>query len=113
MFQDLPECSRTPWNTLESSRDSWYQSQSLRKTISSASESSTGNQQGGKKGKGKGKNKNAMGLVEELLVEINSTMSALTGRVDDMDKRLEELESKGDIEKLRREMQATINSVVD
>lgn len=83
----------------------------MQKTISSASETSTGNQQGGKKGKGK--NKNAMGLVEELLVEINSTMCALTGRVDDMDKRLEELESKGDIEKLHREMQATINSVVD
>jgi len=84
----------------------------LRKTISSPSETSTGNQQGGKKGKGK--NQNTLGLVEELLVEINSTMSALACRVDDMHKRLEELESKGDIEKLHREMQATIkNSVVD
>jgi len=52
-------------------------------------------QQGGKKGRDK--NKDVMTFVDERLVEINTTMSALTGKVDDMDKRIEELESEGDV----------------
>ena len=47
----------------------------------------TNPQQGGKKGKDK--NNDMMDLVEERLAEINTTMSALIGMVDDMDRRME------------------------
>lgn len=67
-------------------------------------------QQGGKKGKDK--NKDVMGLIEEWLVEINATMLALTGWVDDMDKRIEELKSEGDMEEFRGEMQIAMASVM-
>ena len=61
-------------------------------------------QQGGKKGKDK--DDNVMGLVKERLAEVNNTMSALTGKVDDMDRLLKELESEGDMEGLHREVKA-------
>jgi len=54
-------------------------------------------QQGGKKGKGKA-NKDMMGLMEERLDEVNSSMSSLTGRIEDMEKRIEELEFKVDMD---------------
>ena len=60
-------------------------------------------QQGGKKGKDK--NKDLSVLVDDKLAEINHSMSTLTGKVDDMEKRIEELESMGDIEEFRAEMQ--------
>ena len=46
-------------------------------------------QQGGKKGKDK--SKDVMGPIKECLVEINTTMSALMGRVDNIDRHFEEL----------------------
>jgi len=55
-------------------------------------------QQGGKKSKDK--NKDLSVLVDENLVEINHSMSDLTGRVDDVEKRIEELKSMGDFEEL-------------
>lgn len=67
-------------------------------------------QQGGKKGKDK--NKDVMGLVEELLAEINNTMSPLMGRVDAIDRRIKKLKSKRDMEELRGEMQMAMTSVV-
>ena len=39
-------------------------------------------------------------------------MSSLGGRVDNMEKCIEKLEFKGDMEDLRGEMQAVANSVV-
>ena len=59
-----------------------------------SSVSDVNSQQGDKKGKDK--NKDVMGLVEERLVGINSSMSAWTGRVDDIDKCIVEIESKED-----------------
>jgi len=43
-------------------------------------------------------------LIDEKLAETNHFTSDLTGRVDDMEKRIEELESMGDFEELRGEM---------
>ena len=68
------------------------------------------NQRGGKKGKDK--NKDMMVLVNERLVEINTSISTLTGSIKDMDKPIEELESKGDMEELSVKMQAAMNSIV-
>jgi len=65
-----------------------------------------------KKDKNKDKNKDLAVLVDERLAEITSSMVTLTGRADDMEKHLEELESTGGFEELRREVQAAINSVV-
>ena len=62
--------------------------------------------------KGKDKNKVVVGLVEERLAEINNTMSTLTGKADDMDRRVEGLESEGGMEKLRGETQMAMTSVV-
>ena len=62
--------------------------------------------------KGKDKNKDVMSLVEEWLAEINTTMLALTGRVDDMDRRIEELKSEGDMEEFHGEMQTIMTSMV-
>jgi len=50
--------------------------------------------------------------VEERLTEINNSMTTLMDRVDDMDKRLEELESIRDFEELCREVQVAVNSVI-
>ena len=52
-----------------STHDSWYQSQSLGETISSASEASTNNQQNGKKNNDK--NKDVMSFMEKRLLEID------------------------------------------
>jgi len=52
-------------------------------------------------------------LVDERLAEITNSMSTLTERVDDMDRRLEELESGGDMEGLRGEVKAAIIIVGD
>ena len=68
------------------------------------------NSQGGKKDKDK--NKDLAVLVDERLAEINNFMATLTGRVDDMEKQLEELECMGNFEELCGEVQAAINSVM-
>jgi len=60
-------------------------------------------QQGGKKSKDK--TKDLMVLVEDRLAEFTNSMSALTGRVEDMDKYIEELEIIGDWDELHGEMQ--------
>ena len=62
-------------------------------------------QQGGKKGKDK--NKDLLVPIDDKLAEINHSMSDLTGRVDDMEKCIEELESMGDFEELRRAVSYT------
>ena len=62
-------------------------------------------QQGDKKGKDK--TKDVMVLAEDRLADFTNFMSALMGRVGDMDKRIEELEYIGDIDELHGEMQAT------
>jgi len=67
-------------------------------------------QQGGKKGKDK--SKDLVGLIEERLAEINNTMSALTGRVDGMDRCIEGIESKMDMEELHGVMQAAMTCIV-
>ena len=77
--------------------------------MSSASEASTGNQQGGKKSKNK--NKELAVLIDEKVAEINDSIITLTGRVDEMEKRIEKLESEGDVEKLHGEMQVVVNSM--
>jgi len=63
-------------------------------------------QQGGKKDKDKA-NKDAMGLVE-----VNAFVSTLTGRVEDMEKHIEELESEVDMDELREEMQSAMTSII-
>ena len=68
-------------------------------------------QQGGKKGKDK--NKEVVALVDERLAEITNSMSTLTERVGDMDRRLEELESGEDMEGLRGEVKAAMTTVGD
>jgi len=40
------------------------------------------------------KDKVIMSLVKKRLAEINTSMSTLTGRINDKDKRIEELKSK-------------------
>jgi len=67
-------------------------------------------QQGGKKGKDK--NKDLAVLVNDKLAEVNDSIITLTGRVDEIKKRIEELDSEGDLEELRGEMQVAVNSVV-
>ena len=67
-------------------------------------------QQGGKKSKDK--NKELAVLVDDRVAEINASIITLTGRVDEMEKRIEEVESEGDLEELRGEMQVAVNSVV-
>ena len=62
--------------------------------------------------KGKDKNKDLMVLVYERLTEIDNSIATLTGRVDDLEKHLEELESMGDFEELHGEVQVAVNSVV-
>ena len=78
--------------------------------IMASSVADANSQQGGKKGKDK--NKDFVGHVKERLVEVNNTMSAPTGMVDNMDRGIEGLESEGDIEELRGEMQTAMTSVV-
>jgi len=78
--------------------------------MSSASEAFTGNEQGGKKGKDK--NKDLSVLVDNRLAKINNSMTTLMGRVDDMDKRLKELEFMRDFEELRGEVQVAVNFTV-
>jgi len=75
--------------------------------MSSASEASTSNQQGGKKSKDK--NKELAVLVDDKVVKINNSIITLTGRVDEMEKRIEKLESEGDVEELRKEMHVAVN----
>jgi len=77
--------------------------------MSSASEASTGNQQGRKKSKDK--NKELAVLVDEKVAEIDDSIITLTDRVDEMEKRIEELKSEGDVEELRWEMQVAVNSM--
>ena len=63
-------------------------------------------QQGGKKSKDK--NKELAVLVDDRLAEINDSIITPTGRVDEMES-IEELESEGDVEELRGEMQVAVN----
>ena len=51
-------------------------------------------------------------LVDDKLTEVNNSIFNLTGRVDEMGTRIKELESEGDLEELRGEMQVAVNSVV-
>jgi len=69
-----------------------------------------GNPQGGKKSKDK--NKNLVVLVDERLAEITDSTATLTGRMDDIEKHLEELESTEDFEEIHGEVRAAINSIV-
>ena len=66
-------------------------------------------QQGGKKSKDK--NRELSVFVDDRLAEINDSIVILTGRVDEMEKRIKELESEGDVEELRGEMQVAVNSM--
>jgi len=50
-------------------------------------------------------------LVDDKLAEINDSIVTLMGCVDEMEKRIEELEFEGDFEELRGEMQAAVNSM--
>jgi soluble cytochrome b562 len=65
-------------------------------------------QQGGKKNKEK---KELASLVDDKLAEINHSVSTLTGRVEDVEKRIEELESTGDMEEFCLEMQEAVKSL--
>ena len=56
-------------------------------------------QQGGKKGKDK--NKDLAVLVDDKLTEVNNSIITLTGRVDEMENCIKELESNGDLEEFR------------
>ena len=69
--------------------------------MSNASEASTSNQQGAKKGKDN--NKDMMGRAEEKLVEINISVSASMGTIKEGQVQ-EQLESKEDTEELHAEM---------
>ena len=67
-------------------------------------------QQGGKKGNDK--NKDLAVLVNDKLAKVNNSIATLTGRVGEMKKRIEELESEGDLEEFCEEMQVAVNSIV-
>jgi len=67
-------------------------------------------QQGGKKDKDK--NKDLAVLVDDKLAEVNNSIVTLMGRVDEIETRIKELESEGDLEELRGKMQIAVNSVV-
>ena len=51
-------------------------------------------------------------LVDDKLTEVNDSIITPTGRVDEMEKHIEELESEGDSKELRGEMQVAVNSVM-
>jgi len=67
-------------------------------------------QHGGKKGKDR--NKDLAVLVDDKLAEVNGSIMTLTGRVNEMENRIKELVSEGDLEELRGEMQAAMNFIV-
>jgi len=50
--------------------------------------------------------------MDERLMEINNSMATPTSKVDDMEKRLKELEFMGDFEELCEEVHAVANSMV-
>lgn len=50
--------------------------------------------------KSKEKNKDLVAFLEERLAEINATIFAIMGRVEDVEKRIEELESMEDPKEL-------------
>jgi len=50
--------------------------------------------------------------MDERLTNINNFMATLIGRVDDIEKHLQELESMGDFEELRGKVQVVVNSMV-
>ena len=66
-------------------------------------------QQGGKKGKDK--NKDLSVFVDSKLAKINHSMSDLMGRVDDMEKRIEELKSTMNFEEFHADMQEVVKSL--
>jgi len=57
------------------------------------------------------KNKELLVLVDDRLAEINNSIVTLSGRVDEIEKRIEELESEGDVEEFCEEMQVVVNSM--
>jgi len=69
-----------------------------------------GNPHGGKKGEGDGEDLAI--LVDKRLAESNNSVATLTDRVDNIAKHFKELESTGDFEELRGEVQATVNSTM-
>ena len=75
-----------------------------------SSMTNTGNLQGGKQSKDK--KKDLAALVDEGFAEITNSMATLTGKVNDTENHLEELESTWDFRELRREVQGAINFVV-
>ena len=50
-------------------------------------------------------------LVDDSFLEFNNSIVTLMGRVDEMEKSIEELESEGDVEELRGEMQVAEKSM--
>ena len=66
-------------------------------------------QQGGKKSKDE--NQDLTVFVDNRLAEINDSIITLMGRVDEMEKRIEELESEGDVEELHEEIEVAVNSI--
>ena len=76
----------------------------------SSSVTDAGNPQQAKKSKDK--NKELSVLVDDRLTEINDSIITLTGRVNEMENRIKELVSEGDLEELRGEMQAAMNFIV-
>jgi len=60
--------------------------------------------------KGKDK-KDLLIFVDERVAEINNSMITLTGRVDDSNKCMEELQSTRDFEELRGKLEVVVNSM--
>ncbi|XP_048231260.1 uncharacterized protein LOC125370291 [Ricinus communis] len=70
----------------------------------------------GGKDSGKGrrdKSRDVIGEMEERLVKVETTMSDWGDKIEDMDLRIEKLESKGDDGELREEMQGALNVLAD
>eukprot|EP00257_Ricinus_communis_P019332 XP_015578290.1 uncharacterized protein LOC107261709 [Ricinus communis] len=70
----------------------------------------------GGKDSGKGrrdKSRDVIGAMEERLVRVETTMSDWGDKIEDMDLRIEKLESKGDDGELREEMQGALNVLAD
>lgn len=65
-----------------------------------------------KKGMDKTKTKDVMVIVKDRLTEFTNSMSALTSRVEGMNKRSKKLKSMGDMDELRGEMQVAMSSMV-
>ena len=113
MFQDVPESSKTFWNMLECSRTFLNHLEMTRAQVWEIHAfKHKGCWQPSTIGKNsKDKNEELSVLVDDKLAEINDSIVTLMGCVDEMEKRIEELEFEGDFEELRGEMQAAVNSM--